>query len=141
MKKQAKVVPIEFKGDLIMLIETHSKFCPDGEVIKDFVEAHWQSALLEKFASDLSDILNLIMQEIRKLRNQGAGLEIWQHVFPYKESKVIFASSWDKEREIIIIHADLVSYHDVLAEFGVESGEEEAVFFHPVPASKADPVH
>ena len=80
------------------------------------------------------------MQEIRKLLNQDAGLEIWRHIFPYKEAEVIFASSWDEERDIIIIYADLVSYHDVLTEFGAESGEEDAIVSHLVPASKAEPI-
>ena len=99
-------------------IETYSYNNPDGTKNEDMfdLEVHWSIAVINEFPNELLDIVNCIVREHGKLMNQGAGLEIWQHIFAYRDSQVLFAISYDKERNTLMFFPELVSNYQVLVE-------------------------
>ena len=124
-------------------IETYKFDNPDGTKNEDMfdLEVHWSPAVKNKFPNELFDIVKCIIREHRQLMDQGAGLEIWQHMFTYRDTQVLVAITYDEERNTLMFFPDLVSDWRVLVGSDGENGDEEVTVLHPKPVTRADALH
>jgi len=106
---------------------------PREEIYRFGIMVCWFPALLNDYHDELEQIAQQIMKEIEEI----GSVEIYMHRFSYGGAEIIIASSWDEEVDILSADADLVVYHEVIAEIDIDGDGEAEPILMAVPASEA----
>ena len=119
--------------------ETEIQECtePREEIYRFGIMVRWFPALLNNHHDALEKIAREILKEIEEI----GSAEIYMHRFPYGDAEIIIASSWDEEVNILSADADLVVYHEVIAEMDIDGDGKAVPILIAVPASEAKYMH
>ena len=95
------------------------------------VEIHWFPAIIERFSDQNLEIAVKIRNEIDEI----GSFMIFMHQFEFEGEWVMIATSFDEEKDVISVDADLVAREDEVGAV-LHDGKEKPVVM-PVPASAA----